>query len=337
MRSVSSILSGVNPPRHGVASWRNQLTEPTLLDIPERASGFYNDAADRGGLSNILDRENKDTLEEIEPPFIYFERERGGHAPYDGYTYQEMIDEIEQSRPVLQRYYEEMICDSIDRFEKQLELLENRGVLENTLVIFLGDHGELLGERGLVSHSTPTVPELVYTPTVFIHPDITAGKRPQTIGHIDIAPTVLEAIGAVENSFRCDGVSLFDQNPGPRYNDAIHRIDIAGKEIDVYHSAGLWDGDGGHVFTTQGNLLAPVIGLRNALGWNRAYWRNNLSAIPTALWNIGAPYRRHGIPGFSKEEAKERVRKIRDITGSARQTQLSEEAEEQLRDLGYRT
>jgi hypothetical protein len=337
MRAVSSLLTGQNPPRHGVALWSDQLTEQTLLDLPNHSTGFYNDAADRGGLSNILNRENEDIIAEIETPFVYFERERGAHAPYDGLTYDEMITEIPQEQSTLREYYQREINNSIDRFKNRISLLDDRGILSNTLVIFLGDHGELLGESGHVSHSTPPLPELVYTPTIFIHPDLENGRRLHTIGQIDIAPTIIDALGVDNETFNFDGISLFTNAPGPRYNDALHRREILGREIVVYESFGLWDGDGGHRFTTSGKCLAPIIGWRKALGWNRAYWRRNPTKIPAALWSLAIPYRKYGTPRFSKESGRKMAEEIRNNSGSAKRSPLTDEAEEQLRDLGYRT
>ncbi|HET7324960.1 MAG TPA: sulfatase-like hydrolase/transferase [Halococcus sp.] len=337
MRSVSSILTGVNPPRHGVASWKNRLAEPTLFDAPDVETGFYNPAAGKdGGLSVVLDRESEDTLADIEPPFVYLERDQGGHAPYHGYTYEEMLSEVTHTKPELRRHYRAMVEKSANRFERRLEQLSERNLLDDTVVIFLGDHGELLGERGLVSHTVPPVPELVYVPTVFIHPEIDSGERAATIGHVDIVPTVLAALDKSLDGQEFDGVNLFESIPDARYNDSVITKSIRNTEVTLYHASGMWDGDGGHVWTKNGNLIAPLIGWKKARGWNWEYWKTNPREIPMALRFLGSPYRRHGTPTLSKADAAERTSAICTAEGSAQGAQIDDSVEEQLKNLGYR-
>lgn len=321
MRSVSSILTGMNPPRHGVSSWKHQLSEPTLFDVSGANEGFYNPAAGKsGGLSVVLDRESEDTLTDIESPFVYLERDQGGHAPYHGYTYEEMLSELSHTRSELKRYYREMVKKSANRFEQRLKQLSERNLLDDTLIIFLGDHGELLGERGLVSHTAPPVPELVYVPTVFIHPEIDSGERTTAIGHIDIVPTALAALGKSLNRQEFDGVNLSESIPGVRYNDAVITKSIRENELKLYHASGMWDSDGGHIWTNKGGFLAPAIGWKKARGWNWEYWKTNPKEIPTALRFLGSPYQRHGTPVLSKADASEQTSAIRNAEGSAQDT-----------------
>lgn len=338
MKSVSSIVSGVYPPKHGVVTWRDRLTLETLFDVSALSSGFFDDAAGaQGGLSQVLDQESADTLDDIEPPFFFLQRDPGGHAPYGNYTYQEMIDEVEQTRDTLQSHYNREIQQSIARFNDRLALLADRGLLDETLVIFLGDHGELLGEHGLVSHTSPPVPELVYVPTVFIHPDLPTGRQPETIGHVDIAPTVRSLLNVPASGVAADGVNLSSEQPGIRYNDAGHYLNILDRRIPVYQSAGVWDGDGGHVFTQRGTFMGPVLGYRKGRGWNREFWKRNPRTIPSAIRQYLSIHSQYGSPNVSKSNAAEAVSEIRAADATAEQMDIDEEVERRLKDLGYRT
>ena len=49
-------------------------------------------------------------------------------------------------------------------FERLLEELERLELLKDTLVIFLADHGEHLGERGLWEHHDPTYVQVLHVP-----------------------------------------------------------------------------------------------------------------------------------------------------------------------------
>lgn len=338
MKSVSSIVSGVYPPTHGVVTWRDRLSLETLFDMPGLSSGFFDGAAgEYGGLSQVLGQESADTLDEIEPPFFYLERDAGGHAPYGEYTYDEMIREVEQTRSTLQSYYDREIEQSIERFDARLDLLTDRGLLDDTLVIFLGDHGELLGEYGLVSHTSPPVPELVYVPTIFIHPDLPTGLRPETIGHVDLAPTIRSVLDVSGPRRADDGVDLCSEQPGVRYNDAGHYLKLRGRRIPVYQAAGIWDGDGGHVFTRRGTFMGPILGYRKGQGWNRAYWQRNPKTIPAAIRRYLSRHTTYGAPNFSKSEADAVLAEIRDADATAERMQIEDEVQQQLEDLGYRT
>ncbi|RQG89699.1 sulfatase-like hydrolase/transferase [Natrarchaeobius chitinivorans] len=337
MRSVSSIVTGLNPPRHGVSSWTDQLTEPTLFDLPNLNSGFYNPAAgEDGGLNVVLDQQSKNTLDTIEPPFVYLERDQGGHAPYADYSYEEMLSDMDHTKPVISDHYNSMIKQSVVRFEERLRLLEDRGLREDTLIIFLSDHGELLGEYGLVSHSSPPVPELVYVPTVFIHPKIERNNNVDTIGHIDLMPTISDLLDVQLSNQSFDGINIFEKSPGPRYNDAMYSRPILRKDRTIYHSNGIWDGEGGHVFTSKGKLLTPLIGLKKSRGWNRKYWKTNPSEIPMAIRCFASPYRKYGNPQTTKDKALKKINTIQNEKGSSKEIKLDDSVEEQLKDLGYR-
>lgn len=76
-----------------------------------------------------------------------------------------------------------------------LDTLERKRLLNDTLVIYMGDNGYLWGEHGLIDKRTmhePSirVPMLAHCPDLF-----TAGRRSQTALNIDIAPTLLDAAG----------------------------------------------------------------------------------------------------------------------------------------------
>lgn len=248
-----------------------------------------------------------------------------------------MIRNVEQDRSVLLSHYEHEIETSIDRFDDRLALLSERGLLEDTLVIFLGDHGELLGEYGLVGHTSPPVPEVVYVPTVFVHPALPSGVQSETIGHVDLVPTINSILDIPDRETDWDGVDLTSEDPGVRYNNAGHFLNLGGRRIPMFYSSGVWDGEGGHVFNRHGKLLAPIFGYRKGQGWNRAFWRANPKTIPRAIGRYVRPHLMYGDPSLSKRQAAERVEAIESANGTAERMEIGEEVEERLEDLGYRT
>lgn len=89
--------------------------------------------------------------------------------------------------------YYSMITQVDDWVGKLLDELDRKGIANNTLVVFVSDHGELLGDHGLVSKNkmyegSVHVPMLMRFPKV-----IPAGKKVETpVSHHDIFATVLD-------------------------------------------------------------------------------------------------------------------------------------------------
>jgi arylsulfatase A-like enzyme len=88
----------------------------------------------------------------------------------------------------------ELIDDQVGRM---LDALEVTGQLENTLVIFMSDHGEMLGDHGLYLKGPYFYEPAVRVPLLISWPGvIKGGQRSQALVELtDLAPTLLEAAG----------------------------------------------------------------------------------------------------------------------------------------------
>ncbi|MBT6054821.1 MAG: sulfatase [Planctomycetaceae bacterium] len=86
------------------------------------------------------------------------------------------------------------VDDSVGRLYK---FLEDRGELDNTLVIFTSDNGLLEGEHGMVDKRTGHEPS-IRIPLVARYPGLTKQGKviPQITATIDFAPTILDICGA---------------------------------------------------------------------------------------------------------------------------------------------
>ncbi|NCO35330.1 MAG: sulfatase-like hydrolase/transferase [Armatimonadetes bacterium] len=88
-----------------------------------------------------------------------------------------------------------LIDDQVKRF---VQFLEAEGLRDNTLVAFLSDHGDFVGEYGLIRKG-PGLPEvLTRIPMQFTGPGIAARPDPHGahVSIVDLMPTLCEAIGA---------------------------------------------------------------------------------------------------------------------------------------------
>ena len=90
-----------------------------------------------------------------------------------------------------------------------LDALEAGGTLDRTLVIVTSDHGEHLGEHGLIDHVLSFYEPAVRIPLILRHPTSFAGGevRHDLASLVDIAPTIAELAG-IESPADAPGRSL---------------------------------------------------------------------------------------------------------------------------------
>jgi arylsulfatase A-like enzyme len=75
----------------------------------------------------------------------------------------------------------------------QLRIL---GLYDNTMLIVTSDHGQSFGEKMLVGHGTSVYQEQVHVPLIIKYPGLRGAKVvDDLVSHIDILPTVLDALG----------------------------------------------------------------------------------------------------------------------------------------------
>ena len=95
-------------------------------------------------------------------------------------------------------------------FEHFLKKLDQMRLLNDTLIIFLADHGERLGEHGLWDHGPPGFRHVLHVPLIMVYPGkLPANLRvPQPVQLIDVLPTVLDIAGINTDQFLLQGDSL---------------------------------------------------------------------------------------------------------------------------------
>jgi len=85
-----------------------------------------------------------------------------------------------------------------------------------TLVVLTGDHGEARGEHGETTHGLFAYEGTLHVPLIVFAPQILAPRVvADPVRHVDILPTVLDALGATPPS-TVDGRSLLDEANGGR-------------------------------------------------------------------------------------------------------------------------
>lgn len=89
-----------------------------------------------------------------------------------------------------------------------LELLEEEGLLEESLIVITSDHGEEFLDHGGVLHSQTHYQEVLKVPLLIRGPRIPKGKRIKELASlVDVTPTVLSLLG-IQTTVEFDGIDL---------------------------------------------------------------------------------------------------------------------------------
>ncbi len=91
-----------------------------------------------------------------------------------------------------------------------IDQLEERGILKDTLIVFVSDHGEYFGERGMWVHTPPGFVQVTHVPLMMRHPDlIPEGLRiEEPVQLVDVVPTLLDLLEIPKEPFLLSGDSL---------------------------------------------------------------------------------------------------------------------------------
>jgi arylsulfatase len=111
------------------------------------------------------------------------------------------------------RYVDEAIGAFVDG-------LDERGLLDSSLIVVAADHGDAFGEHGVYGHPRQLYEELVHVPLILIGPDLPSTQIDRPVENTDIAPTLVEAAG---------------RSPVPEFNGTSiqRRLETRGSEATV--------------------------------------------------------------------------------------------------------
>jgi len=126
--------------------------------------------------------------------------------------------------------YDAEIRSVDDAFGELVAALDERELLERTVIVFTSDHGEEFGEHGSVGrHSHSLYDELLRVPLILWLPgsEHAGGQFEQQVRGIDILPTVLDAVG-IEIPETLAGKSLLPLIAG---QDGAPRLTVS--QLDV--------------------------------------------------------------------------------------------------------
>lgn len=122
------------------------------------------------------------------------------------------------------RYMETLLAVD-EGLARIMDLLEKRGELDDTLILYLGDNGFMFGEHGLIDKRTAyeesmRIPMLARCPALFPAGSVVE----QVVANIDIAPTLLAAAGlrAPEGMAGSNALPLLRDPPAPWRSELLY-------------------------------------------------------------------------------------------------------------------
>jgi len=348
--SFATMLTGLNVPEHGVVGFSNVLSTDivSLVDLDGWNTYFSaKEGTMHEDLHRIFQMAESAHLDDTERPFIWVVRDPGGHAPYNGYdpdTYDqvaetgpEYLNRVAGDDEQIRRDYDSAVNTSLDRFEDAIQYVRERGIEDETLLIYTSDHGELLGEYGMLGHNHVACPELVYVPTTFVHPSLDSGEQETAIRHIDLFPTLTEVLDTDQVDLeQMSGEPIWNKTDDIGYNHfemVFYNSDLLSNIATEVKSC--WNGDGGHVFVESSykDALLVYLGIL-AKSYKGKQIRKDRAFIE-AFKQFTPGHMTYGAPSFDRTTAEEYIEDLGTRSEAVETTDLDDETKERLDDLGY--
>ena len=158
-------------------------------------------------------------------------RDHAGDQPFWGW---DGALEDRDLRDVIAVYYG-MIAAIDFQIGRILDALEAQGRLKNTIVIFTSDHGEWLGDHGLLLKGPMLYDGLLRVPLVMAGPGVRRGRFDAPVSTLDLRATMAELAGLSVSAD--DGTSLADVMGGATRDVAHNEWEVdplrSGVDLDL--------------------------------------------------------------------------------------------------------
>jgi len=203
----SSLFGGLMEPSADTDNVPSHLHQTTWCT--EQALAFIAEVRDRPWLISV---NPYDPHPPYNPPWEYYRRFDpdalpGPHFRESDLTHQDRLAAVDfQSKPQppdafhakkIQAAYYAMIEQMDEQFGRLLDALDRSGQREYTVVIFMSDHGEALGDHGLTQKGCRFFDGLTRVPMLWSWPGHFASglQSDALVGLLDIAPTLMQLAG----------------------------------------------------------------------------------------------------------------------------------------------
>ncbi len=225
-------------------------------------------------------KQSLDHLEDSKEPFFAYMITVTSHTPFDFYPEDQSIEEYSDIKNKFVADY----FNSISFLDKSLKMffeeLERRGLIEDTLVVIYGDHEAGVEEKEYQSSSSFEVDKKIqgpeHIPLLIKHPDLETGIIEKTGTVTDIAPTILDIIGAKTKPKEFMGYSLLkgEERPVPFIHESpqiLYKGNLFVQDLEGLEELGYLKGTSTEAEISEDdkyNLLA-IIEYMKQITWER--------------------------------------------------------------------
>jgi len=156
-------------------------------------------------------------------------------------------------------YYYNCIQDNDDQLMNILNELENLNMMDNTIIVFTSDHGDMQGSHNLRGKGGFVYENNIHVPLIIVHPDYEGGQKVNSIvSLLDLAPTFVDftkADQATKDSITKDlkGKSLIPLLSKPDAEANAIRPGV----LYAFGMLEVMDGDGAYVTVPDEELGFP--------------------------------------------------------------------------------
>jgi len=191
-----------------------------------------------------------------------------------------------------------------DQVGRIIKVLEETGELDNTLIIFAADHGDMLGGHGMAWKSTTAFyEEIVRVPLIIRYPKM---FKPQSIDmavdHTDLMPTILAIVGE-QIPQHCEGQSLVDYMTGQKDPSTAYSFKFS-ERIEGNPS-----GERQVLPGTKGSFMIRGKGWKYIQYSDSGEYMYNLHEDPLELHNVVDEFKYNDIKAQLKNELKNWLKK----------------------------
>jgi len=125
--------------------------------------------------------------------------------------------------------YNQEVKYNDSQFAHLLEMLESRGVLKETLILFIADHGEHLGAHGIWGHCPPGNYQVLHVPLIMVCPEMIPADRDisQPVQLLDLMPTILDILEIDRKQLPIQGRSLMPLFNAKTFDSGTSRLAIS--------------------------------------------------------------------------------------------------------------
>ena len=185
-----------------------QIPGEQLHDQNKNGTGWENDRDNVSSLLSFIDKRDQSrpffTFMFFESPHAryYFPQSSVIAKPYfDDLNYATLSKEALRKDivPIKNRYINSV--HHLDmQFGRIFDYLKQHNLMDNTIVVLLGDHGEEFMEHGFWGHNSTFVDPQVRTPLVIYAPGMKPQVSDQMTSHMDVVPTMMPLLGVTNPS-----------------------------------------------------------------------------------------------------------------------------------------